>query len=137
MKLSYLLLISGLGTAALLTSCKEDDEAACIGGDGGQLTIVATLEHHGDVIPNSPGYPDTVWVKYNTQEWSNAPLGYDKQVIGEEGEDHVHITGLKCGKYYLYASGFDTTIQMVVRGGIPISTNQSTGELMIDIPATE
>lgn len=119
-----------------LTGC-DDEETACIGGSGGQLTIVAKLKHHGVIIPNLVGQPDTVWLKYNTNEWGNAPLGYDAMIVGEEGEDHVHIEGLKCGKYYLYGSGYDTTYQMTVRGGIPVNTSQSTGELMIDIPVTE
>ncbi|MFM8432459.1 MAG: hypothetical protein ACKOA1_06665 [Bacteroidota bacterium] len=125
-----------LGSFVIFYSC-QDDENTCIGGSGGQLTIVAKLKHHGEVIANLTGQPDTVWIKYNVQEWSNAPLGADARIIGEEGEDHIHLEGLKCGKYYLYGSGFDTTYQMVVRGGIPLNTSQTSGELLLDIPVTE
>ena len=123
--------------AVSCSSCKNDDQTTCVGGSGGNLTIVAKIAHHGMVIPNDSLQPDTVWVKYNTQEWSNAPSGYNLRVIGEAGEDHVHLPNLKCGKYYLYGSGFDTSIQQVVKGGIPISTDQSSGELLTTIPVTE
>lgn len=133
------LIASALLIAASCSSCKDDDNpsSTCVGGTGGNLTIIAKLAHHGSVIPNHYGNPDTVWIRYNTQEWSNAPAGADTMVIGEEGEDHIHLESLKCGKYYLYGSGLDTMITQVVKGGIPVSTDQTSGELLITIPVTE
>ena len=131
------LFVSAAILALSCSSCKNDDQNTCVGGSGGSLTIVAKIAHHGTVIPNDSLQPDTIWVKYNTQEWSNAPSGYNLRVIGEAHEDHVHLPNLKCGKYYLYGSGYDTSIQQVVKGGIPISTDQSTGELLTTIPVTE
>ena len=50
------------------SSCKKKDN--CEAGLGGDLTVVAYLKHHGRIIANQVGHPDTVWVKFNTQ---NAP----------------------------------------------------------------
>lgn len=135
-KLTHLFLTACLGTAiAYLSACKDDN--TCKAGSGGNLTIVAKLAHHGTVIPNDSLRPDTVWVKFDAAEWGNAPAGYNLQVIGNFPEDHVHIEGLQCGKYYLYGSGFDTSVNMVVKGGKPIDTDQKDGELVTTIAVTE
>ncbi|MEY4594983.1 MAG: hypothetical protein RIQ47_1393 [Bacteroidota bacterium] len=129
------LAVTSIAVAISCISCKDDND--CIGGSGGSLTIVAKLEHHGINIPNDSLQPDTVWVKYNASDWGNAPQGYDMRVIGVFPEDHVHIEGLKCGKYYLYASGWDTSINMEVKGGIPYETEESSGEVVVKIPVVE
>lgn len=135
-KPAYLFLICALlGVALTYTSCKDEEE--CVAGSGGNLTVVATLAHHGLTIPNDSLYPDTVWVKFGVSDWANAPAGYDLRVIGEYPEDHVHIEGLKCGKYYLYGSGYDATIQMVVKGGKPFETSQTDGEVSTTIAVVE
>ena len=118
-----------------ISSCKKDP--SCEAGTGGSLTLVAKLKHHGAVIPNDSAQPDTVWIKFNTQDWSGAPSGYDARFVGEEGEDHVHISGLKCGDYYLYGAGLDTAGPFIVRGGRSFSTEQTEGEIEVDISVTE
>jgi hypothetical protein len=136
MKSSYLFLSCALlGLVFSCSSCKDDD--SCTAGTGGNLTIVSKLAHHGDVIPNDSLYPDTVWVKFNATDWANAPQGYDLQVIGVFPEDHIHIEGLKCGKYYLYGSGWDASVSQVVKGGKPFETDQKDGEISTTIPVTE
>jgi hypothetical protein len=117
------------------SSCKKEDK--CIAGTGGSLTIVAKLRHHGELIPNDSLRPDTVWVKFNAKDWGGAPNEYDLRFIGEFPEDHVHLSGLKCGDYYFYASGWDTSIVQLVKGGIPFSTDKESGEIVLDIPVTE
>ncbi len=125
-------------TLAAMVACNGcKDEETCMAGSGGNLTLVVKLEHHTINIPNDSLRPDTVWVKYNASDWANAPQGYDLQVVGDFPEDHVHVEGLKCGQYYLYASGWDTSISQVVKGGIPYNTDQSTGEVIVKIPVVE
>ncbi len=139
-KIIYSLLSIFLSFSLMSTSCKKKDE--CEAGTGGNLTVVAYLKHHGRIIANQPGHPDTVWLKFNTQ---NAPgsgvSNYDKFFVGEEGEDHVHISGLKCGDYYFYAAGQDTTLDTIqnphVVGGIPFTTDKTSGEVEFDIPVSE
>ena len=57
--------------------------------------------------------------------------------MGEAGENHVHIEGLKRGKYFIFIAGFDTTISARVTGGIPIEITQTSGEIDLDVPVTE
>lgn len=116
-------------------SCKKDSK--CEAGTGGSLTIVAKLKHHGVVIPNDSLYPDTVWVKFSVKDWANPPSGYDLRFIGSPGEDHVHLPGLKCGDYFFYAAGYDTSISQNVMGGTPFSTSLTNGELDIDLAVVE
>jgi hypothetical protein len=126
-------------TAFILFACKKDKpvETSCVAGTGGGLTLVAYPEHHGKAIVNISGYPDTVYLKFNTQDFPGSLKNFDRVYVGEEGEDHVHISGLKCGNYYIYATGFDTTINQRVAGGIPFSTSQTSGEVSLKIPVTE
>ncbi len=131
-----LLLCIICASALLLQSC--GDETNCTAGLGGNLTVAAQLKHHTLVIENHAGYPDTVFVKFNTQDLpGTSPADYDTFFVGEAGEDHVHMAGLKCGDYFLYAAGFDSTINERVTGGIPFSTAQEDGEVSQVIPVTE
>ncbi|REJ81401.1 MAG: hypothetical protein DWQ44_10160 [Bacteroidetes bacterium] len=118
-----------------LSSCKKENK--CEAGSGGGVNVTARLLHHDVLIPNDSLRPDTVWIKYNAIDWASAPSGYDARFIGEFGEDHVHINGLKCGDYYFYASGWDSNISEVVRGGRSLSFNQGTGEIPLEIFVTE
>ncbi len=131
----YILALIISGTFFLNTSCKKDNK--CEAGSGGSLVLVTQLKHHGTVIVNDSLRPDTVWIKYNVQDWSGAPAGSDAVFIGEYPEDHVHISGLKCGDYYLYASGWDTSIGEIVTGGRAFSTEDESGELHVDIAVIE
>ncbi len=104
--------------------------------------MVAYLKHHGNIIANHPDHPDTVWVKFNTQNSPGAGVsGYDKFYVGEEGKDHVRISGLQCGDYYFYGAAQDTTLDTIqsphVVGGIPFSTEKTSGEVSLDIPVSE
>ena len=121
--------------AVLYTSCNKDK---CTAGTGGNVTIVAYPQHHTKPIINKSWYVDTVYIKYNTLNSPGAGLtSYDSYVAGEAGEDHVHLENLRCGDYYLYAVGFDTTISQRVTGGIPFSFTQTSGEVIVNIPVTE
>jgi hypothetical protein len=117
-------------------SCKPEND--CIAGSGGNLTIVATIKHHSKAILSQPNYRDTVYVKYNTQDNPGTnPNSYDATFIGAEGTAVVNLTGLKCGDYYIYAVGLDTSIALRVKGGIPFNTTQQSGTINLDIPVTE
>lgn len=115
-------------TVTILFSCKKGD----IGGDA---TIAAFVKHHSTPIKGA-----TVYVKFDEQELpSDITTNYDLKIDGEANEDHVHIEGLRYGKYYLYATGFDSTIMQTVTGGIPVKIEWSERkeEIDIDIPVTE
>lgn len=136
----YSIITIFLSFSLMSTSCKKKDD--CEAGTGGNLTVVAYLKHHGRVIANQPGHPDTVFVKFNTQNSpGSSPSSYDTYFVGEEGEDHVHMEGLQCGDYYFYGVGQDTTLDTIqnphVVGGIPFSTDNTSGEVEFTIPVAE
>jgi hypothetical protein len=134
-------LAAGLLLSALACNRSDDDPpptTTCTAGLGGGLTIVAFPKHHTKTIFNQTDYPDTVFVKFNTQDSPGPDLSsYDTFFVGEAGEDHVHLPNLKCGKYYLLATGFDTSIHQRVIGGIPFNTDLDSTEVDVNIPVTE
>ncbi len=121
----------------MISSCNKDEEK-CVAGTGGNLTILAFPKHHGTTIPNLPNYPDTVFVKFNTQDSpGSSQANYDTYFVGEVGQEYVKVFGLKCGEYYFMGVGFDTTINERVVGGMPFSTDQIEGELNLTLAVTE
>jgi len=125
--------------AISFTSCKpKKDDPEPVSGFGGNLTIVAKPQHHGAPIIGPVGYPDSAFIKFNTLDFpGDNPALYDSVLVGEEGEDHVHIAGLKPGKMYIFMAGWDSTNNERVSGGIPFNTAQATGELDVLVPVTE
>lgn len=120
------------------TEAEKDDGSCTYGGLGGNTTIVAKPQHHGATIYNLADYSDSAYVKFDAINSPGTDLSqYDLKLAGDSGEDHVHIEGLKPGKYYIYMAGFDTSINERVRGGIPINLTQSSGELELVVPVTE
>lgn len=117
---------------------KKDNGSCEYGGTGGNITLVAKPEHHGVSIISKVGYVDSAFVKFNTQNSPGSIVSaYDLIIAGEEGEDHVHIPGLKNGKYYIFMTGYDSTINQRVKGGIPFILIQSTGEVELKAPVSE
>lgn len=121
------------------SSCKKDK---CTAGTGGQVTIAAFPKHHDSIIvsESKPGYRDSAFVKFsppaNFVTTAN-PADYDLVIVGDSGEDHVHIPNLKCGDYFIFMTGWDIRINERVKGGIPFSFSQTSGEIDQDVPVTE
>jgi hypothetical protein len=110
----------------------------CEAGSDGSLEIILKPEHHGEPIPGLPNYPDSAWIKYNTNEYpGDVSALYDRIVTGSAGSDSVVVTGLSCGYYYIYMTGFDTSIAQRVRGGIPVYIEPGDDGRTITIPVTE
>ena len=104
-------------------------------GTGGTTTVVALPQHHGASIKR-----DTVYVKFNAVDApANPKTDYDLKVIGDSAENHVHLLNLKPGKYYLSAFGYDSTMSMVVKGGVAIKIKNADKNKEVDqiIPVTE
>ena len=118
-------------------SCKKKD--SCVAGAGGAVTIAAFPQHHTKPIFSTGGnHTDTAYVKFGTQNFpGTSPSSYDLVIAGDSGEEHVHIPNLKCGDYYIYMTGFDTSINQRVTGGIPYSFSQTSGEIDVNVPVTE
>jgi hypothetical protein len=116
------------------SNATSDDGSCQYGGFGGNVTLVVRAEHHGVIIPNHVGYPDSVFIKYDA---ISSPSVFDTIFVGEAGEDHVHIEGIKPGRYYIRATAFDSTANERVFGGIAYSLTQTSGEIDLDVPVTE
>ena len=127
------------------SSCKKKQEDVqeiaqntCVGGAGGNLTLIIRLQHHEHTLINLKNYRDTIYVKYNVQEFPGSePSNYDATFIGDYPGDSVPLTNLKCGNYYLYAVGMESTHYDRVTGGIPYSTTTNEGSEYVTIPVTE
>lgn len=113
--------------------------SCCKEGTGGGATLVVFLKHHGAPIANQVGHVDTVWVKYNAKDSPGGTDKYDTYFYGEEGEDHVHCEGLKCGDYFLFGAGLDTTLGQRVKGGmhVKIKHKDRKEEIDVDLAVTE
>jgi len=136
MKLSNYPILLVAGFILFSFGCKDDDD--CTAGTGGDLTLLVSPQHHGMEIYGQGNYRDTVYIKFNTQEFPGAsPSSYDLIAVGDSGEDHVHIHGLTCGNYYIYAVGLDTSLNERVFGGKPFSITETSGEIVVNIPVTE
>lgn len=131
-----ILVLSALtaGIIAVFNSCCKDP------GDDGDATLVVRLKHHGVTIPNQASYPDSVFVKFDAEESpGTSASSYDRVYVGEGTEDHVHIEGLKCGKYFIYGAGYDTNGPYRVFGGmaIKIKHKDRKKETVIDLAVAE
>ena len=122
-------------------SCK--DKCKDVAGTGGSFTIAAFPKHHSVPIisESKPGYPDSAFVKFSPPGdfvTTSNPADYDLMLVGDSGEDHVHLENLKCGNYYIFMTGWDVNINQRVKGGIPFSIAvDAPSEIDQDIPVTE
>ena len=125
-KLIFLTLSLALG---FFVSCKKN-------GTGGENMITASPKHHGVLIPNA-----TVYIKYGATELPGKnPSDYDdsKIAIRKSATDaHAHFDGLLKGNYYIYAVGFDSTVNETVSGGIGVKITSKSGEQIVDVPVVE
>jgi hypothetical protein len=109
----------------------EKDDGSCeYPGTGGNTTIVAYPKLNGAAIISDSDYVDTAFIAFNA---TSAPMTYDLILPGEEGEDHVHIEGLKKGKYYITMTGRDSLGNRVL-GSVAYTLSQSSGEVDLDVP---
>ncbi len=121
-------------------SAAEVYDGSCqYGGLGGNVTIKAKPQHHGAaIISGSQGHPDSVFIKFNAIESpGTSPAAYNLQREGIDGDDGVRIAGLKPGKYFIYMTGYDSTSNEFVKGGIPYVITATEGSIDVLIPVKE
>ncbi|CAN5493543.1 hypothetical protein BH11BAC2_BH11BAC2_14480 [soil metagenome] len=127
------LFISVVTIAFAIPSCKKTD---CNAGSGGDVTVVARMVHHSRAINGC-----TVYVKYCAKDFPGADTSkYDLSFKAAFDTPEVALTGLKSGDYYLYATGVDSLLDpstWIVKGGIPFSTNLSSGSVNQTVFVTE
>ena len=114
--------------AFLFTCCRKNDT-------GGDASIIIHTAHHESNVKGA-----TVYVKFDAWEMpADIAANYDLKVTAEQDGDHIHITGLRYGNYYLYAVGYDSTTSQNVYGGVPVTIawKERNNEIEIHIPVTE
>ena len=86
--LYYLIVVVALSGMLYLVSCKKDSDIPdhyCVGGNEGKITLVLQPEHHGEPIGTGTNYPDSAFIKYNTNEFPGEdPELYDLVIKGTE-----------------------------------------------------
>jgi hypothetical protein len=128
-------IIRALITGAMITfvSCKKN-------GLGGEATIVVFMKHHGNIIKNHAGYPDTIFIKFKAVDLpGTTPDKFDTYFVGNVGEDNIHCKGLRAGEYFLFGVGMDSTGPYRVKGGaaIKIAWSQRKKEIDTDLAVSE
>jgi hypothetical protein len=134
MKKQFTLFLGALVLGSIFSSCCKKP------GFDGESTLVVHLKHHSTLISNQASYPDSVFIKADAQESPGVAAGnYDKIFVGEGTSDHVHVPGLKCGKYFIFCVGKDNAGPFRVTGGqgIVIRHSERKKEIEIDIAVTE
>ncbi|HTF05435.1 MAG TPA: hypothetical protein VK826_15515 [Bacteroidia bacterium] len=119
--------------ALFISGCSKE-------GIDGDAILVVKPAHHSVPIVSTAAYRDSVFVKFNVKDVPADPThDYDLLVVGEVGEDHIHVEGLKWGDYSVYCAGWDTAGNQRVIGGVhvKIKRKERKNEIVLDVPVTE
>jgi hypothetical protein len=117
---------------------KEDDPAPdlCNEGRNGERTLYMKMIHHTRPIKGA-----RVFIKYNATEFPGTDTTrYDYAVSAAVDSPIASIDSLACGNYYVYAIGIDSLLDpsnWICKGGLPYSTNLSSGIDSINVYITE
>ncbi|GAB4135966.1 MAG: hypothetical protein Fur0041_10360 [Bacteroidia bacterium] len=114
--------------------------ASCKAGSGGDATVVVSPKHHGVPILSTSAYRDSVFIKFNATDLPENPTtNYDLLFVGTPGEAIIKCDGLKAGKYFIYATGWDPAINERVVGGVAlkIKYKERKDELAVEVPVVE
>ena len=124
------LLISLLFAFVVILSCKKEN---CSAGKGGGVNLMIFPQHHGQAIPGAKAY-----IKFNSQSSPASLSAFDLTVQGDSDEVQISATNIRCGDYYIYCVGYDTSFAQTVKGGIPYSIpDYANGEIDMEVPVTE
>jgi hypothetical protein len=130
--MKHILTVIAISTLLLAGCAKE--------GLDGNATLVIKPQHHGDAIISTAAYADSVYIKFGVTEVPADPThDYDAVFAGEVGEDHLHVENVKWGYYSLFCTGWDTTQNERVAGGIilEIKRKQREQEIEVIVPVSE
>lgn len=128
-----------------LNGCKEDDNDpaptpapadTCVGGIGDSLYLNVRTVHHTRPVTGCK-----VYIKYNTNTFPGEVTSvYDDSIQIANDTVAGTFTNLKCGKYYLYATGVDSLLDpthWTVKGGIPFYSPYNDTTLNVTVFVTE
>jgi len=125
-KIKYILLLIFTGVF-IFTSCKKN-------GTGGKADISATVIHHDHAIPFA-----TVHIKYGAKDFPGTNTSNYDNHIQTDASGHADIKDLRYGDYYLYGTGYDSTIMETVSGGdhLNIKWSQRKKTIAFTVPVSE
>ena len=119
-------------TLLMFTACRTKDKI--VPGKGGSAAVTAYPQHHlvAKNIINGKLY-----IRYNTLD-APADSTYSDSVSCTNHDSLLSgtFTGLQNGNYYLYATGYDTSINQRVKGGIPYTITSQTAQ-NVNLPVSE
>lgn len=103
-----LLLISTAVLGLTITySCKKNNT-------GGDASILVNVQRD-----NNPVKRPVLYVSFGAKETSSSvQKNYDLRITGDSLTSSVRLDGLRYGKYYIFAMGFDSILMKPVQGGV-------------------
>lgn len=117
----------------LAISCKPDKKESA--GKGGSATLDIRPQHH-TVAKNIIN--GKVFIRYNTLDAPTSGV-YDDSVActNRDSISIANFSGLKNGSYYLFVTGYDTTVSQNVKGGVPCTISTQSATLSVTVPVSE
>lgn len=112
--------------------CNTDDpKPPLTGGTGGNSSITLFPKHHERAIPGV-----RIWIKYAANEKPSDTSKFDTVIQCAPTALSGKFSLLKKGSYYIYGIGYDSSISMNVKGGIPYELKDNENAEII-LPITE
>ena len=117
----------------LSISCKPDKNDGS--GKGGSTTLQIFPQHH-QVAKNIIN--GKIFIRYNTLDAPTSGV-YDDSTSCSNHDSLLSgtLSGLKNGNYYLFATGYDTSVNQGVKGGTPYTITAQSTTLSVTIPVSE
>lgn len=113
-----------VGISVFAVACKKE-------GTGGKSSVSGAVKHHATTVPNA-----IVYIKYGATEFPGTDVSkYDASTVATASA-HYEFKELQKGDYYLYATGYDSTIQHQVAGGVGVVLKKNEAKTS-DVPVTE
>lgn len=124
--------VTFIAIATLFFACKTKDKD--VAGKGGSATINVFPQHH-EVAKNLTAFK--AYIKYGTKDAPTSGVYDDSMVlVNHDSLVSGSFAGLKNGDYYLYASGYDTSIKSTVHGGLPYAITAQIPQ-SVQVPVSE
>jgi hypothetical protein len=100
--------------------------------DQKNATVSGMIKHHDAPIPGA-----MVYIKSNTLEFPGVVTTVYSDSTTADSNGLFQLIKLSIGRHYLFSTGFDSGINEIVMGGIPITIKFSGEKKIADIPVTE
>lgn len=115
-----------ISTLTIVSCSKSNNDQA---GKGGNATLTVQLQHH-TVAKNIEN--GIVYIKYGATDVPSNGVYDDSALCSSMSATQTAVfSNLKNGNYFLYATGFDTSISQAVRGGGAYTVTQQAAQTYI------